>query len=358
MPRPAIPLWLLRPDLLGDPEYKKDLQGVLDGYLHTNWGTATTRGLELEALKVIIRGESLSKTYGIRQRLYRELTQQEEVLAAIQRQVDSGDTSEADCLEVRGRIVDLWDRLDNYVRRNYRLFREGDHSGRMLAWFRRRERPIPIIQMLCGSSGERILGQLQVNTHLREPLQNIYTSPRSVGVTQIQEYLDGLRMPRLTKAQVEELEGEVSLEDLVEALGGKQNTRAPPLTSDHRRRPHGHILEFLLRREDEACGLHWIQDGLQEPICPIGAAVMDRRRIMARTSKGRIWAGPLQVQPPLPPKSHHGCWGGDSHVGLHPLGDSGPWAGCDLQRGLASPRLELARLLLTRCCSAPTLYCP
>ncbi|KAJ1217095.1 hypothetical protein NDU88_004690 [Pleurodeles waltl] len=86
MPKPAIPLWRLRPDLLGDPEYKKDLQGVLDGYLSTNWGTATTRGLELEALKVVIRRESFSKTYGIRQHLDRELMQQEEVLAAVQRQ--------------------------------------------------------------------------------------------------------------------------------------------------------------------------------------------------------------------------------------------------------------------------------
>ncbi|KAJ1161246.1 hypothetical protein NDU88_001733 [Pleurodeles waltl] len=106
--------------IAGDLEYKKYLQDPLDGYFHINWGTAGTRGSEWEALKVVIRGESLSKTYGIRQRLDRQLTQQEEVLAAIQCQVDSGGASEADCLEVRGRIVDLWDRLDNYVRWNYR----------------------------------------------------------------------------------------------------------------------------------------------------------------------------------------------------------------------------------------------
>ncbi|KAJ1213558.1 hypothetical protein NDU88_001192 [Pleurodeles waltl] len=109
MPRPAIPLWRLRPE---------DLQDVLVGYFHTNWGTAGTRGLEWEALKVVIRGESLSKTYGIRQCLDRELPRQEEVLATLQRQVNNGDASEADCLEMRGRIVDLWDRLENYVRQN------------------------------------------------------------------------------------------------------------------------------------------------------------------------------------------------------------------------------------------------
>ncbi|KAJ1131960.1 hypothetical protein NDU88_010290 [Pleurodeles waltl] len=91
---------------------------------------ATTRGTEWEALKVVIRRESLSKTYGIRKRLDWELTQQEDVLAALQCQVDNGGTLESDCLEVRGRIVDLWDRLDNYIHRNYRqqLFREGDRS--------------------------------------------------------------------------------------------------------------------------------------------------------------------------------------------------------------------------------------
>ncbi|KAJ1175296.1 hypothetical protein NDU88_000584 [Pleurodeles waltl] len=90
----------------------------------------------------------------------------------------------------------------------------------MLAWLLRRECPIPIVQMLRGPAGEKILGQLWVNSHLREHLQNIYATPCGVGVSRIGEYLDGLQMPRLTEAQSEELEGEVFLDDLVEALGG------------------------------------------------------------------------------------------------------------------------------------------
>ncbi|KAJ1143452.1 hypothetical protein NDU88_009761 [Pleurodeles waltl] len=62
---------------------------------------------------------------------------------------------------------------------------------------------------------EKILGPLWVNSHLWA----IYATPCSVGVTRIREYLDGRRMPRLMEAQSEELEGEVSLDDLVEALG-------------------------------------------------------------------------------------------------------------------------------------------
>ncbi|KAJ1207949.1 hypothetical protein NDU88_003339 [Pleurodeles waltl] len=74
---------------------------------------------------------NLSKSYGIRHKLDRELTQQEDALSALQHQVDNSDASESDCLAVRGRIEDLWGRLDNYVRWDFRqwLYREGDRSG-------------------------------------------------------------------------------------------------------------------------------------------------------------------------------------------------------------------------------------
>ncbi|KAJ1164111.1 hypothetical protein NDU88_004557 [Pleurodeles waltl] len=155
----------------------------------TNWGTATTRGVKWGALKVVIRGESLSKTYGIRKRLDQEVARQEKVLTALQHQIDNGYSSESACLEVGGRIVELWDRLDSYVRRNYRqqLYRKGDRSGHVLAWLLRPKRPVPIIQMLRGPSGELILGQLRVNSHLREHLQALYTAPYGVDVARIGE---------------------------------------------------------------------------------------------------------------------------------------------------------------------------
>ncbi|KAJ1206105.1 hypothetical protein NDU88_001514, partial [Pleurodeles waltl] len=173
VPKPAIPLSHLRPDLLSDPEYKQDLQGALNDYFSTNWGMASARGVEWEALKVVIRVESLSKTYGIRKRLDQELTRQEDVLTALQREIDNGVASESAWLELRCRIVELWDRLDSFFHWNYRqrLYWEGNRSGRMLAWLLRREHPVYIIQMLHDPSGELILGQLQVNSHLREHLR-------------------------------------------------------------------------------------------------------------------------------------------------------------------------------------------
>ncbi|KAJ1138040.1 hypothetical protein NDU88_004431 [Pleurodeles waltl] len=74
------------------------------GRCERNWTTALSRGFEWEALKIVIRGESLAKIYGIRKKLDRELPQQEDALNALQRQIDNGGVLENESQVVRGLI--------------------------------------------------------------------------------------------------------------------------------------------------------------------------------------------------------------------------------------------------------------
>ncbi|KAJ1198388.1 hypothetical protein NDU88_002229 [Pleurodeles waltl] len=134
---------------------------ALTGYFGGNRTTAQSRGIEWEALKVNTRGESLTKTYGIWKKLDQELAQQEDALVVLLRQIDNGDALGSESQVVRGCIGSLWSGLDSYVHKDFkqRLHREGDRSGRLLAWLLRRERPIPLILSLWGPTGDRILGQ-------------------------------------------------------------------------------------------------------------------------------------------------------------------------------------------------------
>ncbi|KAJ1210442.1 hypothetical protein NDU88_005806 [Pleurodeles waltl] len=168
-----------------------------------------------EALKVVRRGESLAKTYGIRKKLDQELAQQEDALNALQRQIDNGDALENESRVVHGCIGALWSRLDSYVLKDFRqrLHREGDRSGHLLALLLRRQRATPIILSLRGPTGVRILGQTCVNAHLREHLEAIYSSPLCDVGSLTREYLDGLQLSRFTDAQAAELEAELPLED-------------------------------------------------------------------------------------------------------------------------------------------------
>ncbi|KAJ1180251.1 hypothetical protein NDU88_005473 [Pleurodeles waltl] len=177
---------------------------------------ATTRGIEWEALKVVIRGESLCKTYGIRKRLDQELTQQEYILSALQRQVDNGAVSESDYLEVRNSGID-------WIIMSAGIIGSGCF-GKGTA------RAYVGLAPPAGASHSHHPDALR--SFWRKDFrtvtgQNIYATPWSVGVARIREYLDDLRMPRLMEAQTEELEGEVSLDDLVEALGGMESGKAP-----------------------------------------------------------------------------------------------------------------------------------
>ncbi|KAJ1109874.1 hypothetical protein NDU88_007231 [Pleurodeles waltl] len=123
-------------ELLGNLEYRRDIQEALTGNFGGNWTIAQSSGIEWEALKFLIRGESLTKKYAIWKKLDQELAEQDDALSALQRQIDNGDALEAESRVVRGHIGALWSRLDSYVLKDFRqrLHHEGDRSGRLLAW--------------------------------------------------------------------------------------------------------------------------------------------------------------------------------------------------------------------------------
>ncbi|KAJ1178228.1 hypothetical protein NDU88_003475 [Pleurodeles waltl] len=157
------------------------------------------------------------------------LAQQEDTLGALQHQIDNGSALEVESQVVRARIGALWGRLDSYVRNDFRqqLHHEGDRSGRLHDWLLCHECPIPMILSLRGPAGGRILGKTRGNAHLQEHLEAIYSSQRCNMSSQIWEYLDSLRLPRLPDAQVAELEAELSLEDLQGALCGMVSGKEP-----------------------------------------------------------------------------------------------------------------------------------
>ncbi|KAJ1175881.1 hypothetical protein NDU88_001166 [Pleurodeles waltl] len=107
------------------------------------------------------------------------------------------------------------------------LYREEDRSGCMLAWLLKRERPLPIILSLHGPSGEWYLGQALVNLLLWDHLKHMYTLPKSEDGCQMRQYLDRLQISWLVEAQTEELEWDVALEKLQEALGAMTHGKTP-----------------------------------------------------------------------------------------------------------------------------------
>ncbi|KAJ1081729.1 hypothetical protein NDU88_001906 [Pleurodeles waltl] len=88
----------------------------------------------------------------------------------------------------------------------------------MLAWLLRCERPLPVILSLCGPVGDMIMGQERVSYLLLDHLRGVYASPLHVDDTLVDGFLAGLQLPGLMEAQESDLEGNIQLEELQEAL--------------------------------------------------------------------------------------------------------------------------------------------
>ncbi|KAJ1137522.1 hypothetical protein NDU88_003920 [Pleurodeles waltl] len=212
-PRPAVPLWRRHPEMLVDSKYSIDVLAALQGYIRENLNMAQTRRIEREALKVVVKGVSIGKVYGIRRRLEGELEQQEGALPLLQSQEGDGAVDEAGLLEVHKRIEVEWNKLDNLVQKDYRhwLHREGDCSGRMLVWLLKCERPPLLMLSLGGPAGDMILGQVRVNSLLRDHLRVVDASPVRVDGSQMDGYLVTLQLPPLKEMQTGDLEGDIQL---------------------------------------------------------------------------------------------------------------------------------------------------
>ncbi|KAJ1142231.1 hypothetical protein NDU88_008558, partial [Pleurodeles waltl] len=75
-----IPTWRLQPTLLRDPPFREELADTIKSYFTINSRTATTRAIEWDGDKVVVRGMCIGAAGGIRRTLLSELHDTEEKL--------------------------------------------------------------------------------------------------------------------------------------------------------------------------------------------------------------------------------------------------------------------------------------
>ncbi|XP_069495778.1 vomeronasal type-2 receptor 26-like [Ambystoma mexicanum] len=121
---------------LADPEFKEDLAEKLEEYIDINKSLVSTWSTLWEAMKVVARGEIISKAGGTRRQLRSELEAQEKEIS--RRESTSNITAEVEMKlkEAREKCQSSWDRLEKFDFATYttRSHKESDKPGRLLAW--------------------------------------------------------------------------------------------------------------------------------------------------------------------------------------------------------------------------------
>ncbi|KAJ1170510.1 hypothetical protein NDU88_002385 [Pleurodeles waltl] len=171
--------WRMPPDYLTDSACHNALASTLTNDLKANWSSATTKALGWEALKAVMRGACMSSTYGVRRQLEATLGSKEHRLAVLQ---GSGVTSQ----EVRQELLQVRTSDGDLVT---------NHQD-VLEVF---------VELLCGVYSARAVGTLG----------------------QIEEYLDGLGLPRLPPGLLQELACEIHMEELGVAIQALSRSKVP-----------------------------------------------------------------------------------------------------------------------------------
>ncbi|KAJ1216089.1 hypothetical protein NDU88_003695 [Pleurodeles waltl] len=115
--------------------------------LEFNWQSATTKALGWEALKAVTSGACMGVTYGVRCQLEATLGLQERRLAVLRGSGETLQEVREEMLQVQREVQLARDSLNRCTLRQYRLRlpREGDKSGKLLAWILRWDQELPPI---------------------------------------------------------------------------------------------------------------------------------------------------------------------------------------------------------------------
>ncbi|KAJ1084299.1 hypothetical protein NDU88_004451 [Pleurodeles waltl] len=161
-----MPTWRLLPIMLEDTPLREELAQTIKTFFHNNTDTASSPLIEWEAFKVVIRGVIIGAVTGVRKTLVSELTQAEEKLGILEKELIINPTNTTALQGLRSEHARLVEKLRKFDHIRYKeiMHIEGDRAGPLLARLIKEElAPTPILHIRTIQHGD-ITTQLDINT--------------------------------------------------------------------------------------------------------------------------------------------------------------------------------------------------
>ncbi|KAJ1215409.1 hypothetical protein NDU88_003018 [Pleurodeles waltl] len=183
--------WRFPSEILQDPVGRASLAELLTEYMEHNWMSTHRRATEWEAYKTVLSGRCMEFTCGVQKTLQAELTDREDVLAACQQISVRGPNTQQEEVNLLRQVIETRDRLEHYTLKSYQqlLHREGDSSGRLLAWILRREQPCSLVLHLKNPRGREANTQHNIVTVFRDDLEGVYENAGDPDSGRLGEYV-------------------------------------------------------------------------------------------------------------------------------------------------------------------------
>ena len=108
-----------------------------------------------------------------------------------------------------------------------KLYKEGDRSGRLLAWLIREDPARAPIGAIRDPSGQVINSQIDIKTTFAEYYRSLYSEPDPPDQQSINQYVKAIRLPILSLEQLKDLEEPIHPSEIHRAIQQLARGKAP-----------------------------------------------------------------------------------------------------------------------------------
>lgn len=141
--RSKVPTWKLRPETFDDPVFAGEVGEGIVHYFTGNAGTASSKAMEWDAFKVVVRGLCINKYVGVRKVLLQDVEKAELRLRAAERDRPEHPERQTELVEAKEAVATEIERLWCFDHKKYivKAHAERDKEGTLLAWLATRVVP-------------------------------------------------------------------------------------------------------------------------------------------------------------------------------------------------------------------------
>ena len=217
--------WLLRSHI-----HVKEIRETIKEYLSLNDNTETSVATQWEALKAVVRGRCMAISASmnkVRKQKREELEQETRALEQEHKRTGARRIFRTlQTLRKELKALD-WEAAEYaLLRTRQRYHVSGNKAGRLLAQKLRAKAVREQIRELVTATGQPLLQETEIREEFRTFYSELYTREK-VDTEHIQQYLEGVDLPRLTEKEAGRLEAEIRPEEVITAISRMPAGKAP-----------------------------------------------------------------------------------------------------------------------------------
>lgn len=227
--RIPIPTWKLNPSLLEDSVFHSTLNTAIINYFAEKANTTSSRQIEWDAFKTVLRGAAISRRVGECTTLLTSLTDVENRLGALEREVLANDVRKEDLQEAHIRHAEL---LEDLRILDYRLYTqrqnaEADRAGPLLARIIQNTQDATPILEVTNSEGVLVNTHLDINDAFNSYYEALYAVTPVLPEHKFDSFFRDLQFPQVLEENKAELAKPITEAEIRAAIRALPRNKTP-----------------------------------------------------------------------------------------------------------------------------------